>query len=297
MAAPTIAFVDPKAHPTAPQFYKIFPNEPIPGNDQAAVMVSKVVTFKESVEALLQQIVANASSGGNVLIVGHGTNAGLLLNIGDPRHRVFLETDFLSGIRQNLEGKAADDETARLLKIDKMAWGKLKGLIQKVQSLGLDRVDLRSCNIGKNDVTLSKLQVFFGCNTACAPSIYDGFGIINFGGFTSDSGVWQAWLKKHPGASMKGAGPPDRCAIMAQYTPHFQVDGLADSKEAVQSWVKAHLPPGSYSAGPVYFHAFTDLADQPVFAGDPGFRAKLVEAYKGKEPSRTIDVRKMQLVP
>ena len=57
----------------------------------------------------------------------------------------------------------------------------------------------------------------------------------------------------------------------------------------MKNWMKAHLPPGKYVKGQLFYHAFTDLR-QMIYAGEAGFRDLLVEAYKGKEPSPKVDV-------
>lgn len=290
MAQSTIAFIDTSAQSAAAPYYHVFPNEPIPGSD--TVMVSKTIAIKRSVTDLLEKIVANVKPGGNVLVVSHGNDAGLLLNFGDPKHHIQMETDVLGAIRYDMDGKAKEDDTAKILKMSLLDWRKLKALIQKVQKLALNRVDLRSCKVGKVDVALSAQQVFFGCNTACAPTIYDAFGLADFGTPTTDPAVWGKWTKDHPGFILTGAAPPDRCAVAVAYTPGFKVFGMADSADAMANWVKVHLPAGGYKKGDtVYFHGLTELTKVPVFAGDPDFRKSLAEAYKGKEPSRTIDVR------
>lgn len=299
MAVSTIAFVDTSAQSAAVPYYHVFPNEPIPGSGGDTVMVSKTIPLKNrSVENLLEEILKNVKEGGNALIVSHGNDTGLFFSFGDPKQRVQMETDVLFAIRYDLEGKRKEEDTAQTLKMSVPAWRKLKALIQKLQKLGLNRVDLRSCKVGKVDVALSAQQVFFGCNVACAPTIYDAFGVADFGKPTQDQATWQKWTKEHPGFIMTGAAPPDRCAIAVQYTPGFKVFGMADSADAMANWVKVHLPPGSYKKGdPVLFHGLTELTQVPVFAGDPDFRKNLAEAYKGKEPSRTIDLRTAPAVP
>ena len=93
-------------------------------------------------------------------------------------------------------------------------------------------------------------------------------------------------------------GPsPNRFAYNTVYTPSFMIEAIAESDAAITTWVGTHLPSGSYSGGPLFFHAFTDLRDQPIFAGDAAFRSKLQSSYKGKTPSRQIDLDKMPALP
>ena len=299
MTDTSIAFIDSSAHGAAIPFYKMFPSEPIPpATAKNSVSVDpQVVDIKgRRMETLLTAIPQKVKPGGSILIVCHGNDAGLFLSFGDPKNRIDLSSEVLAAIRQNTEGKADDTTTARLLMLTVAEWQRYKTLIVAVQKLELARVDLRACKTGHNDVTLSRLQVFFNCATACAPTIYDGFGIMNFGSPTPNPDVWRKWMDAHKGAQMKGV-PPKRFAWHATYTPHFIIEAMADSQDAVQPWVEEHLPPGKYSGGPLYFHAFTDLMEQPIFAGDAAFRTKLVEAIKGQEPSRAIDVKNAPLPP
>ncbi len=298
MAASTIAFVNTTQAAAIP-FYHTFPNEPIPGTD--SVMVSKSIPLKGvSVAGLLAQIVeAKLNSGSNILIVGHGNDLGLNFEFGGTgKDLVKLELGALDAIRHAQEGSASDDDTAQTLMLGLATWKRIRGLLEKVQKLGLDRVDLRACKVGKDPIVLSAFQQFFGCNTACAPVLYDEFGLINFGTPTPDPAVWAQWMKDHKDFIMTGAAAPDRCAVAVQWAPNLQFFGMADSSAAMANWVKVHLPAGSYHAGdPVYFHGVTELGKSPIYAGEPDFRKNLKEAQKGKVPSRKIDVRQMQLVP
>ncbi len=297
MAAATIAFVDTSAQAGAIPYYHTFPSEPIPGTD--SVMVSKSIPLKNrSVENLLTQILANVKSGGSILIVSHGNDRGTLLQFGgNGKDRVEMDLNSLDAVRHAQEGNASDDDTAKTLMLGLAAWKRIRGLLEKVQKLGLDRVDLRSCKVGKDADVLSAFQQFFGCNTACAPVLYDEFGLIDFGTPTPDPAVWAQWMKDHKDSVITGTAG-GRCAIAVQWTPSNQLFGMADSADAMANWVKVHLPAGSYRAGDaVFFHGVTELGKMPIFAGDPDVRKNLKEALKGHVPSRKIDVRQMQTIP
>ncbi len=299
MSDPSIAFIDTSAHPSAIPYYGTFPNEPIPpaGGSDTVLISGKTVDVKHRrTETLLENIAKNAKPGGSILIVSHGNDAGLIFSIGDPKGRTLLQSDALSIIRLNADGKMTDAETAKRLVMSEANFVKFKAQIAAVQKLQLDRVDLRACKVGKNEVTMSRFQVFFNCNTLCAPKIYDAYGPMNFGKPTGAANFWSKWLDNNKGAMMQGT-PPDRFAWHAAYTPNFTIDALAESDTAVKNWAASHLPSGNYSGGPLFFHAFTDDVSKLIFAGDEGFRANLAQAYKGKEPSRTIDVTNMPLLP
>ena len=77
--------------------------------------------------------------------------------------------------------------------------------------------------------------------------------------------------------------PPDRLGMAYKVDPSKEVkfDVLADSIGAVRSWVKRHLPAGTYTTGNPYYQAFANAAPQQLtFAGDPGYRDLLVSGWR-----------------
>jgi hypothetical protein len=294
-------FVDPTLVGAASPYYTMFPVEPTPSASAASWIQTdaKHVRLKnQTLSELLKLIADNATAGGNALIVCHGNDRGLHFYVGDTSHDVFLETDALSAIRKNLEGKETDANTEQILMLKPGFLKGLKALILKVQALALDRIDVRSCNTGHNkDGSMSALQVFFNCNTFCAPKLFDSFGPVNYGRINNDPGFWQKWLKEHRNVTIKGT-PPDRFALSKIFTGrNIQADALAESKKAITDWAAYYLPPSPVFTADkqLYYHGLTDLKGRFVFAGEADFRAQLVEAYRGKEPSRTVDVKKTGL--
>ena len=314
----SIAFADFTIYPAAGPFYAQFQTEPIPPESVGGTISVDPAVQKlddRKVETLLRAIAKNVKKGGSVLIAAHGNSQGVFIDLVPPRKlaakgpktHIQLEHGPLHALRQNMEGKETDLETAKVLmlgdfnKADNSAGIKeltaLKKLVESVQKLELDRVDLRACNVGENDVALSSLQVFFNCNTCCAPKAYDSFGPIPFGAVTQDPEKWKAWLKDHPGATVEGE-PPNRFALhykIVDGNSKVMLGAQADSEQAVKDWAKKHLPPGKYKGGPLFYHALTKDLKTLIFAGEPGYRDYLVEAYKGKEPSRTIDTKNWTL--
>jgi hypothetical protein len=286
-------FVDPTLVAVASPYYSTFPLEPTPSGSAASWLQTdaKHVRLKgQTLSELLELIANNAAKGGNALIVCHGNDRGLHFYVGDTSHDVFLETDALTEIRKNLDGKSTDANTEKILMLKPGFLKGLKALILKVQALALDRVDVRSCNTGKNtDGSMNALQAFFNCNTFCAPKLFDSFGPINYGRIVNDPAFWQKWLKQHPSATVKGT-PPDRFALSKIFTGrNIQADALAESKKAITDWASYYLPPSPVFTAdkPLYYHGLTDLKGRFVFAGEADFQAQLVEAYRGKGPSGT----------
>jgi hypothetical protein len=292
-------------HPTLTSavgpYYALFPVEPTPSSSAANwIMTGKRNDLKTaSVKELLTAIAGAASSGGSVLICGHGNNQGLSFAIGDAKSEIHLEYDPMQAIRRNQEGKATDDQTAQLLKLNAAGYKELKALIVTVQQLSLDRVDVRACSTGQNDVAMSALQVFFNCDTFCAPKMLDSFGEIGFQPFARNAGDFDTWVKNHPNAQVSG-GSPDRFALSQDMTKGINTEAMAESKKGAKDWADSHLPAGGNFTGAnsLRYHALTNMKSAMYYAGEPQFRAELVEAKKGHEPSRKIDLNQgLQLTP
>ena len=156
--------IDPTRKGAVDPFYVLFPTEPTPSDHSAdwlQVPTPHVTLRDRSLDALLEAIVDNVKQGGNVLFVGHGFDTGFGLFIGDVMHQHFADFPSFQSIRQNLEGKKSDADTAKDLELTVGDYQKLKLLVEKVQKLSLNRVDARACDMGKNDVLMSAVQVFF----------------------------------------------------------------------------------------------------------------------------------------
>ena len=299
MTDTSIAFIDSSAHGAAIPFYKMFPSEPIPpATAKNSVSVDpQVVDIKGRRMETLDRHPAEGQAGRQHphRVPWQRRRPVPLLRRSQESHH--LSSEVLAAIRQNTEGKADDTTTARLLMLTVAEWQRYKTLIVAVQKLELARVDLRACKTGHNDVTLSRLQVFFNCATACAPTNYDGFGIMNFGSPTPNPDVWRKWMDAHKGAQMKGV-PPKRFAWHATYTPHFIIEAMAPSAGRRAALGQGAPAPRQILRRPL---AISRL-HRPDGAADLRrrrriFRTKLVEAIKGQEPSRAIDVKNAPLPP
>lgn len=289
-----VAFIDTSAHPTADNFYRSFPNEPIPPEKPARfVTVEKIVALpKMSLEALLEKITANVKKSGSVLTVSHGTDAAMLISIGPPKNNVKLGYDVLDLLERNRDGKESDRQTAERLKLKASGFAALKQAIEGIHKLELKRVDMRACRIGSNEFTMNRFRKFFNCQTLSAPILYDTFGPIPFGKIDSSQSTWSGWLQKHKKATVYGRSP-NRFALDYIIGSKVMLSALAESRKAVDDWVAAHLPEGNYTKGPLHYHGVTDKSSI-VFSGEPAFRANLAQAEKGQEPSMKIDLNDLE---
>jgi len=284
----------PSLSGAAGPYYVLFPVEPTPSSTVSDWLTADkpgIALKSERIVELLDAIAANVPAGGNALVTCHGNTHGLKLFFGDPKNKIQLETEAMDSVKRNQDGKETDEQTRQILKLSATELTALKASLEKVQKLGLNRIDVRACNVGSSATSMSQLQIFFNCSTFCAPKILDSFGVISYGAFSHDPASLDAWLKTHAGAVVSGSSP-DRFWLYQDLSKGVQTDAFAESPKAVQDWVAAHLPPNGHftSKSQLSYHALTDMKTTMVFAGEAGFRAELAEATKGNAPSRRIDI-------
>ncbi len=265
---------------SAVTYYRQFPREPIKAAGQF-VEVSGAALIGNDLATIMREIVAREKRGGSVVIVSHGTELALQVKVGP---RAGLGVDVMRLLVYAMDGRIADADMPVRLDFDKATgakdWKDLRKLIQDVWNLNLKRVDLRACQVGMEKATMYFLQRLFNCDVCCAPKAWDVFGAVNFGAPTTDERTWNAWLQAHRGAVVQGSGRI-RFALHHEIGAAVKVDAIAASNEAAQGWVSQHLPRGSYSSGPIPYHALTPDKKALIFAGDPGYRDQLVETPKG----------------
>jgi hypothetical protein len=286
-------FVDPTLSSAAGPYYNLFPVEPTRSDASSDWLTpnGKLVFQKtQNLGEWLAAIAKEAQPGGDVVLVGHGNRTGLHLFIGDKAQDVHLELEAADAIRRNQEGNQSDEDTAKILKMGADAYNRLKGQIEKVQALGLDRVDARACNIGQDAVAMSAMQQFFNCNTFCSPKILDSFGVIMYGSFVTDPAAFDKWVSKHAGAEVAGSSP-NRFGFFQNLSKGVASESIAESAKGAKDWADSKMPPGGNFTGKnqLFYHALTDLK-KFVFAGESEFRNQLVEATKGNVPLRRVDI-------
>jgi hypothetical protein len=290
----TVAFAIRTAHPAAAPYFIQCPLEPIaPAGSNNFLTIAKTVELADSsFETLLKAIAASTRKKGTIIIVCHGNESGLKL---DVARGLGLDAGVIRVLRANLAGQMDDVEAAKLMRFGNFSAGanpagvaqlrKLKAVLETVRQLQLSRVELRACTTGRNQEALRQLQYIFNADLCCAPDAWDTFGPIPVKEFTSNPTTWAEFRKKHPGAIIVGTGNQ---RFSFAYTVDVDkltvtLDAIADSAEAVDVWVKSHLPPQrTYTGGALFYHGLTADKKTIIFAGDADFRSHLVVVTDGK---------------
>jgi hypothetical protein len=286
---PSQTFIDNTAHPTAQLYYRQNPFEVIPDKSGGAVPVGDIALIGGMMlSGILAAILKATKPGGDLLIVSHGNDWGLSLPIGTIKHqRSTLDQGSIAVIRDNLAGSETDANAAKQLFLSTADYVTLKDRIQRLQQLKLRRVDLRACNPGASENTMSALLEFFGSDVLCAPDILDSFGKIEVGAPTRNPKTWEKWKKDYPRAGTEGT-QLGRFAYQIDISGNTAlIHAMADSEERVAEWVKARLGHRSFTKGDPFYHAL--VRRQPylfVFANEPGFKEHLVEMKREQLPKR-----------
>ncbi len=294
-----VALINAKAHPAAVPYFTRFPKEPIPKASGEFVIIDKIGELADwYLSTLVRAILKNVQAGGSLVVVMHGNDAGLFIKIGP---NVGFNVAAMRLLVSALEGRTGDKEMLGYLNLDKKAsgageWKTLKEQLLKMQALGLKRVDLRACVVGKDPDVMYYLQKIFNCDVCCAPKAYDVYGLIDRGTPTKDPDVWAKWLAAHKGAIVQ-TFPAGRFAFKHTISGEsIKIDAMTDHDDAAAAWVARNLPPGNFTGGAMYYHGLTPDKQALVFAGDPRYRDYLVEWTKGTELPK-LDPTKAPIMP
>jgi hypothetical protein len=286
-----IALINTKAHPAAVPYFTRFPKEPIPKASGEFVTVEKTASLADwQLTTLLDAMIKNIKAATDVLIVMHGNDAGLFIKVGP---NVGFNVAVMRMLVSALEGRTSDADMLGYLNLNPRTgadeWKRLKDRILKMQALGIRRVDLRACNVGKDADVMYYLQKIFNCDICCAPKAYDVYGMVDLGRPTKDPRVWADWLKNHQGANVQSSKSGRFAYLHTIAGDSIKIEAMTDSDDAAAEWVGRNLPPGNYSSGTIYYHGLTPDRRALVLAGDARYRDYLVESAKGAAPPK-VDV-------
>jgi hypothetical protein len=145
----------------------------------------------------------------------------------------------------------------------------IKKMLQ-LQAKGIREIQFRSCNIGKDPVTLYEFRKFLGADHLCAPDVRSGIGRV----LPRIDREAVDRLAKRPSTQVYDL-PGGRFAIFINIVAAtFTAACAADSQAAVGEWVASHVMAHSrFRKGtlPVHF-----LKTQPLaFALDPDYAAHI----------------------
>ena len=275
MVKPAIAFIDSKAQPHAGPFYNKFCWEPVLPSGNIQIGSQKALP-EMTVQGLLETITKEAGTSQDILIVCHGTTDGLSIPI-HKKSEAKLQKNALEVLRDYESGKLKEEEVAdRLYFSSKPDFLRFWDLIKDLRKLKLNRVELRSCLVGKSMKTLKMLKVFFGSSSCSAPTALDIFGTLNPTGRYGPA--YNIELKKKFRDTKVTGIPPNRFALAVSICHQFSV--AAESQKAIDNWVSTHLPgPSIQVRGQFPVHGVTPTfgKEKIIWAGEKAYRTFLAK--------------------
>ncbi len=270
------AFIDQSGHPTAGNYYSLFPDEPVlPAGTVNCVSVNELPAM--TVSSLLDAILISKTH--NVLVSCHGNPRGLSIPLMED---VDIELgSFVSELlAQWRDSRQSEDVMVNTLKWDTWPLRPLAAFQDRVRRIGkrkLGRVELRSCNTGADAHTLENLRQFFNCKSLTAPTVLDGYAPIDPGPLTLSADAWSEFRKRHPMRIEEGS-PPDRFAIAHRVSTGNKLtfSAITQSSKGLRNFIDRHfVVPTSFTASPpIPGHALIPPG-KPIFPADTEYREHL----------------------
>jgi len=249
---------------------------------------------KVTLELLLELMVKSTASNFVLIIHGHVDGSGLYMPIAPGQTKQSLEHWDL----QKMMDVDAGQSTMGAADISRMGFTtgvrgnfdhfqKIMKLMQQVRNKKIDTIEFRSCNLGKNIMSLGRFRQFFGARQVGAPDLHTLFGNPD-----TRVGDWflQRHLELHKGGSWETYKFPYAlmeprlvCCFEVNYLRKPEKGGhvIADAKDTFDAWVKQYIAPsGNVSGNNMAMHGLwiADVPVKPDNPGDPDHRPVLVTA-------------------
>lgn len=277
--AQAAAFIDQTGHPTAGDYYRTFPDEPV--LPSGTLKVSTVTELSDmTVSSLLEGILASTHT--NILIACHGNPNGLRVPLieGVDRDLGGFAAELLAQWRDDSKNPEREAAVANTLGWDTWKLRPMAAFQERVKAIGnrkLGRVELRACNTGANLETLRSLRHFFASKSLTAPAVLDGYAPIDPGSATSSRTAWSDFGRRHPRRIEEGAAP-NRFALAHRVGEGntLRFSAISESSQGFRNFLDRHfIVPESFKlAAPVPGHVLL-APGKLVFPDDGDYRKNL----------------------
>jgi hypothetical protein len=234
------------------------------------------VTAHISFENLLQRMADSAFRNFILIIHGHEDGSGLFLDLAPfqkKRHTEHWDLQKLMDIDSGASKMGAADK-ARMGITDAQIKNIL-ALMHKVQKKNIECVEFRSCNLGKNTMSLGRFRKFFGARVAGAPDLHTLFGYPRTWVGTKfvqkhlelhAGGYWETYKFPH------AFGDPQLvCCFQLNELKKPEKGGhvIADTAGTLDAWIKQFVMAGGGLKGrDLPMHGLW-IADRKVARKDP----------------------------
>ena len=262
-------------------YYQTIPSEPV----QPAGFLPVGPIFPlgaANVYKLLAGIAHNVPKNGNVLIVSHGTGGGLNLPLTpNPKGEMArtLGVTATEVLNKYANGSMTDKDAADQLDLLTDDAKQLKEVVLRVRQIGIDKLVIRACDVGRYLATLENLRRLFGASSACAPDVFDVFGHLDLGNPVADIETFTAFTKSD-GVIVDGSSPN-------RFAWSVSVGNLkvkAESQRAVMDWVSKHFPQGNFKGKGAFAYHGLSVGNRLPFPKDPEYRTHLKQVSANQKP-------------
>ncbi len=255
------------------------------------------VTVSVSFEHLLELLIKSPWKNFILIIHGHSDGSGLYIPLAPGQKKTHTEHWDLQKLMDVDAGLSTMSrvDTARM-GISQHHFDKLLHLMHQVQKKRIHCVEFRSCNLGKNVLSLNRFRQFLGAQLAGAPDLHTLFGVpgtlvgrqfLETHAHHHPGGIWETYKFPH------AFGAPELvCCFQLNRLQKPESKGhiIADTAETFDAWVKKYvMATGSRSGHEMAMHALwiADVAVKPAHKADPDHRPVFIPAGDTDSPLGT----------
>jgi hypothetical protein len=216
----------------------------------SAATVDTVLLHDASFAKLLRLMFASPHRNFILIIHGHEDGSGLFLKLEPSQvhpHTLHFDLQRLMGL---------DDGGPELSRRDQATMGisqreshQVLDLMHKVRDKRIDCIEFRSCNLGRNKLSLDRFRRFFGARQAGAPNIHTLFGLVPV---LTGPHSKQTHKHHHPGGNWETYifpkwmdEPKLVCCFQLNKLSKPESGGhvVADNADTLNAWIKKFVMP------------------------------------------------------
>lgn len=252
---PTHVFIDAASFPAAQGYFSASQSERTAGGTLAlqASHLHSVADF--TLANVLSAITNHAAAGDDIIIVCHGTTAGMSPRLSEDTD-VTANSDALNLLSSGRSAASIHDS----LRLSEAQAQALKDQRAAVQALGLRRVEIRGCKIGQHQSALSAIRRFFGAGTVGAPRVRNSYARVSFRTNGTEAN-FRSITQRRGQVFEVGGG---RVGFVIEMTGHsrFRVtEAWASSPQVLDEWQRQMFSFRSLQRGELFIHGqFVDGA-------------------------------------
>jgi hypothetical protein len=247
------------------------------------------VTANGSFEHLLELLIQSPLKDFILIIHGHSDGSGLYIPLSPGQTKIHTEHWDLQKLMEVDAGqsKMSHADTARM-GISRHHIQKLLHLMHRVREKKIHCIEFRSCNLGKNILSLNRFREFLGAGRVGAPDLHTLFGLP---GTLVGPRFLETHAHHHPGKNWETykfphafGAPRLVCCFQLNHLQKPEAGGhiIADTAATFDAWVKQYVMAKGHrsSEHQMAMHALwiADIAVKPHHKGDPDHRPVFIPA-------------------